>query len=273
MSETSGIDAVESANIGADETGALVGNAEEASSESSGGGHPAWKEILDTLPTSLHPIVTPALEKWDHGVQERFQQVQSKYDPYKQYVENNVNPQDIDKSLQIARMIETDPQGFYQRMGQYLNPKGQQDQGQQEDEDDYDISGEDAPDPRLQTMEQNQQVLAQALQAIMQKEADQKAEAQLDADLKSLREKHGDFDEEFVLSYAASNGGDLNAAVGKYIQIVAGAKGAPAPGSNLPPVVSPSGATPSSAVDPASLNSKDTKNLVVNLLQQMHGQS
>lgn len=272
MSETSGIEGVDSAGIGADETGnpvvddSSVGNSEQQE----GQGHPAWKEVLDVLPTSLHPIVTPALSKWDQGVQERFQQVQSKYDPYNSFIENNIPPEQIEQSLELARMMREDPHGLYARMGEYFS-MGQNDQGQPEnEEDEFDI-GDDNPEwaKAKAELEQNQKILAQGLQAMMQEKANAEAEAKLESDLKSLREKHGDFDEEFVLTYALNNGNSLEAGVKKYNELVGRLKGSPAPGSNLPTPIAPGGATPSSAVDPTTLNNQDTKSLVVNLLQQM----
>ena len=247
-----------------------VGN-EQPTESSDSGGHPAWKEILDVLPSSLHPIVTPALQKWDQGVQERFQQVQSKYDPYKPIIENDVDPEQIQKALDVANMLQTDPRGFYERMQGYF---GQEDQGQQktdEDDDLYDIAeGGEEENEHWKRLEQNQQVLAEYIQKEMQAKADAEAEAKLDADLKELREKHGDFDEEFVLTYAMNNNGDLNAGVQKYNQLIGKVRGVPSPGSDLPKVIAPGGATPSTAVDPATLDSKGAKNLVVDLLMQMN---
>ena len=274
MSDASGIEAVDSAGIGADDAGNPVVDSApvgETQQQQESQGHPAWKEILDVLPTSLHPIVTPALSKWDQGVQERFQQVQSKYDPYNPFIENGISPEQIEQSLGLARMMQEDPQGLYARMGEYFGM--QQDQGQPEnEEDEYDI-GDGNTDPDWEKakaqLEQNQQVLAQGLQAMMQEKANAEAEAKLESDLKALQNKHGDFDEEFVLTYALNNGNNLEAGVKKYMELVGRLRGTPAPGSNIPTPLAPGGATPSNSVDPTTLSSQDTKSLVVNLLQQM----
>lgn len=274
MSDNAGIEAVDSAGIEADDTGAPVGNDQPVGNESEEtGGHPAWKEILDALPTSLHSVVTPSLEKWDQGVQERFQQVQSKYEPYKGILESELPPDSIERAITLQNMLEQDPQGFYERMKNYF------DQGQQNsDEEDAYTPGEDDEevDPRFAQLEQSQQMVAQQVQAMMEKEANEKAEAELTSKLEGLRQEHGDFDEEFVINYAIANGGNLSAidkGMSKYLELVGKIKGAPAPGSNLPKVVSPGGATQSSAIDPATLDKNATQNLVVSLLQKAHENS
>ena len=275
MSDTSGIEAVDSAGIGADDTGNPVveDNAPVGESQQESQGHPAWKEILDVLPSSLHPIVTPALSKWDQGVQERFQQVQSKYEPYNSLVENGIQPDRIEQALGLARMMEEDPQGLYARMGEYFSMGKSNDQGQttENEDDEFDIGSESSPEwERAKAeLEQNQQLLAQGLQAMMQEKANAEAEAKLEADLKALKEKHGEFDEEFVLTYALNNGNNLEAGVKKYNELAGRLRGTPTPGSNIPTPLAPGGATPSNSVDPTTLSNQDTKSLVVNLLQQL----
>lgn len=265
---TPGFEAADS--VGADDTGAPVvddagvGNAEV---EESTGGHPAWKEILDTLPTSLHPVVTPALEKWDHGVQERFQQVQSRYEPYKDILESELSPEEIQRALTLQNMLAQDPRGFYERMGGYFG------QGEQESEEDaYEPDDDDEDvDPRVAQLAQSQEAIAAQLRSMMEKEATEQAEAELSSKLDSLKDEHGEFDEEFVINYAIANGGtlkDIDKGFAKYQELVGKIKGAPAPGSNLPQVVAPGGATPSTQIDPASLDKNSTQQLVVSLLQK-----
>lgn len=269
MSDAAGIETVDSASVGADDTGAPVVDSQPTGNETQATeGHPAWKEILDVLPSSLHPVVSPALQKWDQGVQQRFQQVQQTYEPYKPFVEQQVNPQNIEQALAIYRQIEADPRGFYDRMGQYVG-QGQSDT----DADEFDDDGtEEDDDPRYARLMQQQEQLAGMLMQMQNKEIEAQAEAKLDADLNALKSKHGEFDEEAVLQFAVANGGDLNKAMDKYLNLIGKARTIPTPGSELPTVVSPSGATASTAIDPTTLDSKGTKDLVSNLLAQMNAQ-
>lgn len=278
MSDTSGIEAVDSANIEADDAGLPVGNDAGSGNDeiSETGGHPAWKEILDTLPSSLHSVVTPALEKWDQGVQDRFEQVQSKYEPYKEILDSEIPPDNIQRAIAIQNMLENDPQGFYQRMGSYF---GQGQQSSNEEDDSYspgDDDNDEGVDPRFAQLEQSQQAILQQMQTMAQKEADEKADAELTTKLDALRNEHGDFDEEYVINYAMTNGGklsDIDKGMSKYLELVGKIKGAPAPGSNLPNVVSPSGATQSTKVDPATLDKNGTQDLVRAMLQKAHENS
>jgi hypothetical protein len=70
--------------------------------------------LLGVLPSSLHSQVKPVLEKWDKGVQQRFEQVQSQYSPYKSFAEQQVSPNDIEVALGIAQQINADPAKFYE---------------------------------------------------------------------------------------------------------------------------------------------------------------
>ena len=79
---------------------------------SEGGGHPAWQEILDVLPDSLHSVVRPTLEKWDKGVEERFNTFHQQYDPYKEFVENEVDPLLIQQAMGVLQKLNEDPSGI-----------------------------------------------------------------------------------------------------------------------------------------------------------------
>lgn len=105
--------------------------------EPTSGGNPAWGELLSVIPEELHSQVTPHLQKWDQGVQQRFQQVQSKYKPYEDFASNGVTPEAIQTALSLAQMLETNPQYLYEQIGQhfgFVNPESSQgtptDQGQ-----------------------------------------------------------------------------------------------------------------------------------------------
>src|SRR5678815_523547 len=95
---------------GVEETSAPVGN-DSAQGESTGG-NPAWQDILNVLPDSLHSTVKPALEKWDQGVQQRFQTVHSQYEPFKPFLDSGVDPQNINYALAILDKIENDPRSI-----------------------------------------------------------------------------------------------------------------------------------------------------------------
>jgi hypothetical protein len=67
--------------------------------------HPAHEKLLSELPEAWHSKVTPHLQEWDRNVQNQLE----KYTPYKQFVEEGVDPNFIVQSMQLARAIADDP--------------------------------------------------------------------------------------------------------------------------------------------------------------------
>jgi len=235
-------------------------------------GNPAWQEFLDVLPSQLHPVVTPVLQKWDKGVQSRFEQVQSQYAPYKQFLDNGVNPNDIEVALGIAQQINGDPRQFYNALTEYLTENGLlDDQGQQNgyspefdlgDESQY---GQQQEDPRLQQFEQQQAAMANWIMQQEQQRTEQQADQELETELGQLQEKYGEFDMGYVLGLAVS-GVPLEDAVQKFQQLVQNIQQQPTPGSMVPRVMSPGGGLPAENVNPSKMSRGDTRSLVEQML-------
>jgi hypothetical protein len=229
--------------------------------------------LLGVLPSSLHSQVKPVLEKWDKGVQQRFEQVQSQYSPYKSFAEQQVSPNDIEVALGIAQQINDDPAKFFETYQEYLRGQGVQvgqgQQQQQPSEPEFDLGEYSQPDlsqdPRFQQLEQQQAAIAQWATSQYEQQIQAQADAQLDNDLKALHEKHGDFDESYVLGLALG-GVPLDAAVSKYNELVNNVRNAPTAGGQAPRVLTPGGGLPAERIDPAKLDSKGTRNLVAEIL-------
>src|SRR5215510_13309568 len=71
--------------------------------------NPAWNEMLGGIPSEYHSQVIPHLQKWDKGVNDRFQQVHSQYEGYRPFIENQVSPEDINFSMGLLNAINNDP--------------------------------------------------------------------------------------------------------------------------------------------------------------------
>lgn len=107
--------------------------------------NPAWQEMMGAVPESLHPLITPHLKKWD----DNFSQVQSRYAPYKPLLEKNVPYEQIDRALQLANYLNTQPELVYQELH---NRYGQQSgQGQQENNENEEDNFDDEEQENLQT--------------------------------------------------------------------------------------------------------------------------
>lgn len=240
--------------------------------------NPAWNDLLNEIPSSLHHVVTPHLTKWDQGIQQKFQQIQqdsSVYEPYKDFIDNRVDPQAIQQALAVMGMLNDKPEQFFQEMQNFYSDDPRfkdilkaEGQGQQE----YDLSEDQnqqqfnlESDPRFQQLTQQQEIIANFLASQVQSQEQAQEDEALDTELNSLKQEFGEFDEDYVLGLASS-GIDLKQAVQRFKSMESKFRQAPLPGSSLPPVVSPGGGVPSTAIDPAALSSQETKNLIASYL-------
>jgi hypothetical protein len=246
-------------------------------------GNPAWKELLDIMPSQLHPQMRPILDKWEQGTQQRFQQhaeQMKRYEPYQALIENNVPMDYIEQALSVAQLIDENPQGFMQQLQAIFGGDQQQDfeqgqNGQQQQQYDYgDQQGtfdqqqwDISQDPRFQELQQHQDLLAQHIASQMQQEQEAQEDSELDTMLENLREQYGDYDERYVITMAAS-GMHPEEAVKAYHEMVNNIRSQPRADAGLPKIVSPSNGMPSEQVDVASLSDTDRKRLVQNILAQ-----
>jgi hypothetical protein len=245
--------------------------------------NPAWKDFLDVLPSSLHPTVYPVLRKWDSGVQERFQKVQSQYEPYKSVLETGLPAEQITASLQLAQMIASNPRDFYDKMGQRyaeewgLNKPG--DQGQNNDEyslEEFDGEEGEKPNPLLEQLKKQQELLAnvvandfQARQAREEAEVQRAADDEVEQEIASIKETYGEAVKpavlKTILSVAVQNGMPLpEAAEFVFKELGVGGPARPTP----PSIVTPGGGVPLQNIDPAGMNGKDTRSFVAQVLAQ-----
>jgi hypothetical protein len=240
--------------------------------EQESGINPAWKPVLDVLPSEFHKMIQPHLQSWDKNYQETFgklNEVQSQLEPYAELIENQVDPQQILQALQLAAVIDADPKAFYDNMAAFY--KWGQGQETSEDPEDFSLGGGEEfnieQHPKFQELMQNQQVLAQYLQSQIQTQETEQQEQQLIQTEQALIEKHGDtLDMGTVYKLAMANGGNLEAAADEYMQMYTNIRSAPTPGSLVPKPFAPNGAVPSNQPDPAKMGSKDTISLVKEIL-------
>lgn len=104
--------------------------------ESEGSFNPAWNPMLEKLPTEFHSQIADNLKEWDGN----FQKVQSAFSPYKQFADNNIPADALQRSFELAQAIQADPEDFYRELGRRFGfaNQGEEDQGQYEDDDEED---------------------------------------------------------------------------------------------------------------------------------------
>lgn len=245
-------------------------------------GHPAWKEILDVLPDSLHSIVTPTLEKWDKGVQEKFTQFHQTYDPYKEIVEQKVPVDRIKQGLMVAQMIESDPAALVQQLVDHF--KLEQFMAADDDDDDDDdipleLEGVDVEalkkHPAFKELFKQQEQMAQYYEQQRQAQEQNESQKMMQDLLSDLHEKHGEFNDLFVTSLLAA-GVEPEDAVKQFKDTINQAlqahQGTQPPPVQPPVVMGSSGNTgagvPNQDVKLGRLTNSQTVDMVTQILQQ-----
>jgi hypothetical protein len=255
---------------GQDDNG--TGNVDDSSS-----GHPAWQEIYDALPDeALRTVIKPYLEKWDSGVQARFQTLQSEWEPYKDFKDNEVDPDFINQAIGLAAAVEQDPekvlgalrdaypdvwQNFVGASGQGVADSGSGD----DDEDELEPWQVESRELRS-LMEQ----MASVFLGDQNSREEAEGQAALEDYLEALHEVYdptGKFDEDFVLNQIA-NGVDGEKAIENFRNMVKtyGGTTSQGSGSQAPPVLGSGGGSPSNQTTP-SYGDADTVSLVKQLLE------
>jgi hypothetical protein len=252
--------------------------------DTSGGRNPAWSSLLDKLPSEFHSLIEPDLKSWDENFQnsltKKADEVQSRYSPYSFLVDDEVPPENVQASLQLMAMIEADPKAFYDKMGEYY--KDQWGQGQEvsqgSSEPEFSLDGSDEKEfdvtqhPKFQELAQNQEALATYLAQQIEKENEAKAEKELEAEEARLKDQYGEYDQEFVYSYAVQNEVPLEDAVKKFVALRDQFRSAPRASDSAPGVFSPSGGVPSSQPQPGKLSDRETRALVAEFAARANSQ-
>lgn len=246
--------------------GAGTGYDAGSGSDGGSGNNPAWGELLSALPEEYHDKVTPHLSKWDQGVQQRFESVQSEWAPWKKY-KDTYKPEEVEWGLSLAQSLANDPAATYQAIGEYMkntlgidvsassaNPSGQ---GQQEPTD--------VQDPNSLALAQYKQQLDLVSRAVLakeQKDQEAAAEAQLDRELTDAKTKYGDYDEKFVLARLQA-GDTVDSAVQAYHSIAEQAAKNARPRFQF---LGAGGGVPATPIDTRKMTDTDRNKLALEML-------
>jgi len=259
---------------------------QQQSGDTGGGDNPAWKPFLDVLPSSLHDTVKPVLKEWDQGINSRFQEIHQQYEPYKQLETAGANAETIQQAWQLLQALDTDPRAFYDEMGKYyqfVGTGGQEspEQGVVEPQGELALDfgspelnqAWQAQAAQLKQQEELLTTIAQVMLGQQQSAEEAQADLELDQALTTAREKHGDFNEQYVLSLV-SNGMELNDAIAHYKTTIE-QELAQRQRPSAPQVIggSGNGSLPANAIDVTKLNQKQTRTLVQDILAKAASQN
>lgn len=246
--------------------------------DNSPGQNPAWNDVLGVIPEQFHSVITPHFQKWDQSAQERIEkanQTAAQYEPYKAFIEHGIDPEELQNGLRLMYEINNDPQKVWSALGEAYNlakDAGNNTAEEPDDDDDSDPAQPNYQDPRFDQLQQGIELVSQIVLKEQQDKANAQADAELDRELKSLKEKHGDYDENYVLALMR-NGATGEEAVQAFTEMRNSLlQNNPRPFA--PTVMGNSGGgsgVPSQAIDPKTLTSKGTRDLVAQMLAAEFG--
>lgn len=225
---------------------------------------PEWNDIVSGFPEDKRAEYAPKIRERLSS----YETVQQAYEPWKNLQDSGLTPELASTAATLYRLIESDPRQVYETIGQHLGITPQQAkevvQDAKEDQED-----EDPRFAKLSTLEKQVQIMSQILlgqrEAETQQKAQEEADAALDKELKALKAKYSDVDEEQVVMYMAQHNVDAEEAYKRYTERDNNIRARrPAPF-----VLGSGGHIPTNKpIDPKTLSPADTKSLVAQMMQQ-----
>lgn len=171
--------------------------------------NPAWGELLDKLPSSLHEMITPHLTQWDTNFQTELNKVHSQYEGYKPFLDNQVTPEQLHYAMQVVQAIEQRPMDVYKGIEAYARENNLWQEaaapvvsGQQGQAENTEIPDELLQHPEFIKMQQVVSQLTEIFQSQQQSVQQEQADKQLADELSSLKSDLGEFDEQWVVTKA-----------------------------------------------------------------------
>lgn len=256
------------------EGGEVQGN--EPTGSETPGPNPAWNDVLSVLPEQFHQVVTPHFQKWDDAANSRIETVNSQlkdFEDFKPFVEHGINAQEIEQGLRLMWEINNNPENVFNALKdaykfgeQVISPVA----NTSGDAGDEENPLNNLPPEVLEKLNAQEGIL-QAVSQIVLNDAkakqDAAADAELENELSQLKEKFGEYDEDYVMTKMLS-GFSGEDAVKSYQALVQSLS----PKPFAPQVFGNSSGTgtglPSQAIDPTKLSGKDTRSLVAQMLEQ-----
>lgn len=251
-------------------------------------GNPAWEPLRSKLdPISFHAIQDD-LKAMDAAANQRITDVNARYEPYKAFAEQGINPQQIQQALAISQQINERPEDIYQYLGQFLQQTGRMPSQQEVQAASAagEIGEEAEPqvDPRFDQLSQQQQAIMQFLQEQQRVEAARQAETSLDTETSQLKATHPELTDEdvkevirraaFVAQQNLAQGNhkipSLEDAYTDFNALRTRILSTPRPGDSAPRLLPTSGGIPSAVGQKTlgQLSRTETQDLLAGLLDQ-----
>lgn len=253
------------------DTNALGGTIPQPTQE-----NPAWAGYVEKFPTELMPLAKETFAEWDKNVQQKFQSIHEQYKPFKPFLDQKVDPGELDAAWKIAGILKQDPTGFAKLLAEQVGltfteaqQVTQELQNQQQDPDEA-----EEVDPALAGLQQQVQQLTQFIAQQQQQEQQAQIQAEVDADLNNqfaaLEDKYGKLDqviknqvlrEALRLSVETDQPVTMEQAYSNLEQFVSQVRQVPRPGQFAPQVLPKGGGMPLSPApkNPGEMSSSERK--------------
>lgn len=242
--------------------------------------NPAWNNLLSRVPQGLHGQILPELQQWEKNYTQGMQKVHSQYAGYKPFLDQQIAPEQLNEAYMIRQALEQDPLKFVQALIEHYGLQLPTEQGQPnenpEEENPFDLS----QNPEWQNQQQIVNTMAQALLLQNQQAQEAQEDAELDAQFESAKQRHGEFDEDYVMKHLYFSGADnvdeamMDEAIEAWKEHVQGVvQNYRSPSQNAPVIMGGGGGLPSQQTPVGSMSGNQRRALVAQTLANLHAQS
>lgn len=151
--------------------------------------NPYWTSALENIPKEFHSQLTPTFKEWDNNYAKDKEEL-AKYKPYSEFVTRGVPVEDIDQSLELARIYQQQPRDLFNYLAQQYNFTLEEKAAQEEEEEVLDLSQEGfniEKNPQFQQMRQELSMFQQQQQQQAQQRIETEMRAQVDNEVAQVK--------------------------------------------------------------------------------------
>lgn len=228
--------------------------------------------FLKNVAPADRPYVEKYLHDWNAGVTRRFQAIHDRYRPYKDI---GMEAEDLRRASQFYQQLQNDPVQLFNDYQQALIQRGLIPDPSTPQEEPPSYTGDPMYEGLNETfvnkfgqMEQLLSTVAQYILGAQEQTQYDQEQQELDAVLNDLRQKTGDFDEDYVVAKIAQ-GASPEQAVQMYrdfVKQITDSSGL-VPRRPAPPVLGGGGSIPSPGNKPTKdMTSTEVRQLVANMM-------
>ena len=247
--------------------------------------NPFWGEVEKLTGPNVYQLIKPHLAKADTEARQRVEAVNQSYAPWKAFADQGIQPQQVQQAIAVVKQLNESPEQVFESLRSFLEREGRMpSQAELKKEVEEDTEEVDPRDEQLQTLAEQQRLIAEFLQNQQlqgqQQAAAQEADTWLETEVSKLKDPKKGFDEAdikeivriaaFQAQQTGQDPDSLADAEAQYVAMRDRIRTTPRPGQVAPRLPSgPGGGTPQQqAVDPSTLTKDQRRELVAQMLQQ-----